>query len=78
LKDDVPENIKAKAREMAQKELERQLRGLNMSVHDAKAYGLLLDAVQSHIASLVDLFDSKSIVLTIVHQEKITGERSCC
>jgi hypothetical protein len=45
---------------MAQKELEKKLRELNMSVHDAKAYGMLLDAVQSHVASLLDLFESMS------------------
>lgn len=46
---------------MAQKELERKLKELNMTIHDAKGYGLLLDAVQSHISSLVDLLESKFI-----------------
>ena len=43
---------------MARKELERKLKELNMSMHDAKGYSMLLDPVQSHIASLLDLFES--------------------
>ena len=54
----MPEEIKARAREMAEKELERRLKELNLSAHDVKTYRLLLDAVQSHISSLVDLFVS--------------------
>ena len=60
MKDDVPEEIKARAREMARKELERKLKELNMSIHDAKGYSTLLDPVQFHIASLLDLLESEA------------------
>ena len=59
-KDQVPEEVKARAREMAKKELERKLNELEMSPHDARGYGKLLDAVQAHIATLMDVFESLS------------------
>ncbi|KZS88617.1 hypothetical protein SISNIDRAFT_417941 [Sistotremastrum niveocremeum HHB9708] len=58
LKDDVPEEVKKRAREMAQAELARKLQELSMSTGDAKGYGRLLSAVQSHIASLHDLLEN--------------------
>lgn len=49
---------------MARQELARRLEELNMSNADAKGYGALLEAVQSHIALLFDLFES-GLVLSL-------------
>lgn len=57
LKSDVPDHVKEQAREMARQELARRLEELNMTSAEAKGYGALLDAVQSHIALLFDLFE---------------------
>lgn len=59
LKDDVPDYIKERAREVAKVELAGRLEQLNMSIGEAKEYGMLLTEVQSHIASLHDLFESE-------------------
>lgn len=59
LKENVPEHVKERAREMAKQELARKLKELNMSMGDAKGYGKLYTAVQSHIARLYDLLESK-------------------
>ncbi|KAI0089424.1 AAA domain-containing protein [Irpex rosettiformis] len=60
LKNDVPDEIKEKAREMARQELARRLEELNMSEADAKAYGVHLEAVQGHIVQLHDLLENLS------------------
>ncbi|KAF8909617.1 AAA domain-containing protein [Gymnopilus junonius] len=57
LKQNVPDHIKEKAREMARQELQRRLEELDMSASEAKAYGQLLDATQAHMASLLDLLE---------------------
>ena len=59
LKNNVPDEIKEKAREMARQELAQRLQELDMSESDARGYGTLLDAVQGHIAQLLDLFESE-------------------
>ncbi|TFY75430.1 hypothetical protein EWM64_g8582 [Hericium alpestre] len=51
------DEIKEQAREMARQELARRLEELNMSAIEAKGYGALLTAVQSHIAPLHDLLE---------------------
>ncbi|TDL27843.1 hypothetical protein BD410DRAFT_781753 [Rickenella mellea] len=58
LKQQVPDSIREQARKMAQEELKRKLEELNMSMGEAKGYGVLLNAVQSHIASLYDLLEN--------------------
>ncbi|KAH8112896.1 AAA domain-containing protein [Phellopilus nigrolimitatus] len=58
LKDDVPDHIKEKAREMARQELERRLAELDMSMGEAKEYGKLLSEVDAHIAQLHDLLEN--------------------
>ena len=60
LKNSVPEHIKEKAREMARQELKRKLEELDMAAGEAKGYGDLLNAVQSHILSLYDLLERMS------------------
>lgn len=62
LKNDVPDHIKDKAREMAREELARRLEELNMSAGEAKVYGKYLEAVQGHIAQLYDLLESERIL----------------
>ena len=57
LKNDVPDHVKERAREMARQELARRLEELNMSAGDAKGYGSLLTAVEGHIAQLHDLLE---------------------
>ncbi|RDB28140.1 von Willebrand factor A domain-containing protein 8 [Hypsizygus marmoreus] len=57
LKSDVPDHIKEKAREMARQELQRRLEELNMSASEARAYGELLTATQTHMLSLHDLLE---------------------
>lgn len=57
LKQNVPDHIKEKAREMARQELQRRLEELDMSHSEAKGYGQLLSATQAHIASLLDLLE---------------------
>ena len=59
LKNDVPDHIKDRAREMARQELARRLEELNMSAGEAKGYGSLLTAVDAHIAQLHDLLESE-------------------
>ncbi|KAF9078337.1 AAA domain-containing protein [Rhodocollybia butyracea] len=56
-KRDVPEEIREKAREMARQELQRRLEELDMSAMEAKGYGQLLQATQSHMLSLFDLLE---------------------
>jgi len=58
LKDDVPDHIREKAREMARQELARRLEELNMTAAEAKGYGTYLEAVQGHIAQLHDLLEN--------------------
>lgn len=58
MKNDVPDHIKEKAREMARQELERRLAELDMSAGEAKEYGRLLAEVEAHIAQLFDLLES--------------------
>jgi von Willebrand factor A domain-containing protein 8 len=65
LKNDVPDHIKEKAREMARQELARRLEELNMSEADARVYGTHLEAVQGHIAQLHDLLESTLLLLRI-------------
>lgn len=59
LKQNVPDHIKEKAREMARQELQRRLEELDMSHSEAKGYGQLLSATQVHMASLLDLLERK-------------------
>jgi hypothetical protein len=54
----VPDAVREQAREMARQELARRLEELDMSAGEAKEYGDLLSAVQSHIAQLYDLLES--------------------
>ncbi|KZT64100.1 hypothetical protein DAEQUDRAFT_679169 [Daedalea quercina L-15889] len=58
LKNNVPDHVKEKAREMARQELARRLEELDMKVSEAKGYGALLNAVESHIATLHDLLEN--------------------
>ncbi|KAM5545989.1 hypothetical protein V8D89_000115 [Ganoderma adspersum] len=58
LKNDVPDHVKEKAREMARLELARRLEELNMSAGEAKLYGSLLAAVEGHVAQLHDLLEN--------------------
>lgn len=48
-KDDVPEHVKAAAREMNRKAFEERLREIKMSDYDAKLYGQFLRAVQPQV-----------------------------
>lgn len=57
LKDNVPNHIKEKAREMAREELKRRLEELDMSFSEAKAYGSILTATQAHMLSLYNLLE---------------------
>ncbi|KAG6898082.1 hypothetical protein C0992_006002 [Termitomyces sp. T32_za158] len=57
LKDNVPNHIKEKAREMARDELKRRLEELDMSFSEAKAYGSILTATQAHMLSLYNLLE---------------------
>ena len=59
LKNDVPDHVRERAREMARQELARRLEELNMSAGEAKGYGSLLNAVEGHIAQLHDLLESE-------------------
>ncbi|KAI0752632.1 AAA domain-containing protein [Daedaleopsis nitida] len=58
LKNDVPDHVKERAREMARQELARRLEELNMSAGEAKGYGSLLAAVEGNIAQLHDLLEN--------------------
>ena len=60
LKNQVPDETRERAHEMAKAELARRLEELNMSAGEAKEYSGLLSAVQAHIAGLLDLLDSAS------------------
>ncbi|KAJ3534193.1 hypothetical protein NM688_g7173 [Phlebia brevispora] len=60
LKNNVPDSVKEKAREMARQELARRLEELNMSAGEAAVYGKYLEAVQGHIAQLYDLLENLS------------------
>lgn len=60
LKNNVPDHVKERAREMARQELARRLEELDLKVSEAKGYGALLGAVESHIATLHDLLESMS------------------
>lgn len=57
LKNQVPDHIREKAKQMAREELQRRLEELNMNVADAKGYGQLLAGVDAHIHSLHDLLE---------------------
>lgn len=61
LKNQVPDDVREKAREMAREELKRRLEELNMSHAEARGYGTLLEGVQGHIAQLFDLLERKSM-----------------
>lgn len=61
LKDNVPDHIKEKGREMARQELQRRLEELNMSMGEAKGYGELLTATQVHMVSLHNLLERQYI-----------------
>lgn len=63
LKNDVPEHVKDRAREMARQELARRLEELKMSAGEAKGYGSLLAAVEGHIVQLHDLLESPFTIL---------------
>ncbi|KAF9269491.1 hypothetical protein L218DRAFT_915635 [Marasmius fiardii PR-910] len=56
-KQQVPEEIQEKAREMARQELKRRLEELDMSHSQAKGYGELLNATQAHMLSLHNLLE---------------------
>ncbi|KAI0634180.1 AAA domain-containing protein [Trametes polyzona] len=58
MKNDVPDHVKERAREMARLELARRLEELNMSAGEAKGYGALFAAVEGHIAQLHDLLEN--------------------
>ncbi|KAI0772733.1 AAA domain-containing protein [Trametes elegans] len=58
LKNDIPDHVKERAREMARLELARRLEELNMSAGEAKGYGALFAAVEGHIAQLHDLLEN--------------------
>ncbi|EPT01986.1 hypothetical protein FOMPIDRAFT_1119374 [Fomitopsis schrenkii] len=58
LKNNVPDHVKERAREMARQELARRLEELDLKVSEAKGYGALLGAVESHIATLHDLLEN--------------------
>lgn len=62
LKNDVPDHIKEKAREMARQELQRRLEELDMTPAQAKGYGTLLEASQGHIAQLYDLLEREYMI----------------
>lgn len=49
--------MQEQARLMARKELEARLAELNMTSAGADGYGVLLSAVQAHIAQLRDLLE---------------------
>ena len=78
-KNDVPDHIREKAREMARQELARRLEELDMSVAEARGYGVYLEAVQGHIAQLHDLLESMSLSLsllfTTLNQELRSGSK---
>ncbi|KAJ6562445.1 AAA domain-containing protein [Mycena capillaripes] len=57
LKQQVPDHVREKAREMARQELQRRLEELDMSVSEAAGYGQLLAATQAHMVSLYDLLE---------------------
>ena len=65
LKNDVPDHVQEQAREMARQELARRLEELNLTAGEAKGYGVLLDAVQAHIAQLHDLFERNVIFVVL-------------
>ncbi|KAH9929971.1 AAA domain-containing protein [Amylocystis lapponica] len=58
LKNDIPDHVKERAREMARQELARRLEELNMKAGEARGYGALLTAVDAHIAQLHDLLEN--------------------
>ncbi|KAM0756043.1 hypothetical protein T439DRAFT_283415 [Meredithblackwellia eburnea MCA 4105] len=58
LKEDVPEHIKAKAREMARKELAARLAEIDLSSGQASTYSGYHNAVQSHVHQLVTFLDN--------------------
>lgn len=62
LKNQVSDETRERAREMAKAELARRLEELNMSAGEAKEYSGLLSAVQAHIAGLLDLLESELII----------------
>ncbi|KIK61659.1 hypothetical protein GYMLUDRAFT_42680 [Collybiopsis luxurians FD-317 M1] len=70
-KREVPEEIRAKAREMARQELQRRLEELDMSAMEAKGYGQLLQATQSHMQSLFELLEH----LTAKEEERVWMKR---
>lgn len=66
VKQNVPDHIKEKAREMARQELQRRLEELDMSALQAEGYSALLTATQTHMASLLDLLERKSALPSLV------------
>ncbi|KAK2460039.1 hypothetical protein APHAL10511_007962 [Amanita phalloides] len=58
LKQNVPDEIKERAREMARQELQRRLEELDMSDMEARGYGELLQSTQAHMLSLHDLLEN--------------------
>jgi len=63
MKDRVPDEVREKAREMARQELQRRLEELDMTASEASGYSALLTATQVHIASLLDLLESESLLI---------------
>lgn len=57
LKQQVPDHVREKAREMARQELQRRLEELDMSHSEAAGYGQLLTETQAHMVSLHDLLE---------------------
>lgn len=57
LKENVPDHIKEKAREMARQELQRRLEELDMTAAEAKGYSQLMKSTQAHMLSLLDLLE---------------------
>jgi von Willebrand factor A domain-containing protein 8 len=54
---------------MARQELERRLEELNMSSYDARGYGRILSAVETHIASLHDLLEREFFFMRIERRD---------
>ncbi|KAG7095577.1 hypothetical protein E1B28_006310 [Marasmius oreades] len=71
LKQQVPEEIQEKAREMARQELKRRLEELDMTHSQAKGYGELLNATQAHMLSLHNILEH----LTAKEEERVWVKR---
>merc|ERR1711937_250826 len=66
-KEQVPEEIREKARQMGQKAFEKRLKEIKMSKHDANTYKSISDPVQKQVQSIRRILDSL--------EEKKKGER---